>query len=97
MLDERGRPVGNFSVVVFSVDPRRWAFPSRFIALGRPNQQGRFTIAGLPPEDYFVVAVPPIAGTGWQDPEFLESLRSVAQSVTLSEGDAKTLDLRIKK
>jgi protocatechuate 3,4-dioxygenase beta subunit len=97
VLDERGRAIGNYSVVVFSVDPKRWTFPSRFVALGRPNQQGRFKVTGLPPEDYLVVAVPPLAGTEWQDPEFLEGLRNVAQPITVVEGDSKTIDLRIKK
>jgi hypothetical protein len=97
VADASGRPTGRYTVLVFAVDPARWAFPSRFIAIGRPNQNGRFKITGLPPEDYLAVAVPALQGTEWQDPEFLESLRSFAQTVTLGEGDAKTLDLRMKR
>jgi hypothetical protein len=97
VADGSGRPVGGYSVIVFAVDPARWTFPSRFIALGRPNQDGRFKIAGLPPEDYLVVAVPALQGSEWQDPDYLESLRSFAQSLTLSEGEARTLDLKLKR
>ncbi|RPH54714.1 MAG: carboxypeptidase regulatory-like domain-containing protein [Acidobacteria bacterium] len=97
VLDERGRPVGNFSVIVFAVDPRRWTFPSRFVALGRPNQQGRYKITGLPPDEYLAIALAPMTTTDWQDPEFLEGLRSFAQPVTLSEGEARTLDLRLRR
>jgi protocatechuate 3,4-dioxygenase beta subunit len=97
VLDDRGRPMRSYSVVIFSADPRRWAFPSRFVALGRPNQQGQFKVTGLPPDDYLVIAVPPIATTDWQDPEFLESVRALAQAITLSEGDAKTMELKIKQ
>ena len=97
VLDDRGRAIGNFSVIVFAADSRRWTYPSRFVALGRPSQQGQYKIGGLPPEDYLVVALPPITGGEWQDPEFLESLRPLAQPVTLVEGDAKSIDLRLKR
>ena len=50
---------------------------------------------GLPPEDYLVVAIPPVQGTTWQDPEFLALLRGRATAVTLAEGQKQTLDLRL--
>jgi len=65
--------------------------------VGRPNQQGRFAIRGLPPETYGVVAVPNQLGTEWQDPEYLEGLRALAEQVTLGEGEAKTLTLAARR
>jgi hypothetical protein len=95
VMDADGKPVGSYSVVVFSADQTKWTFPSRYIALGRPNQDGRFRVAGLPPENYLVVALPAVQGTAWQDPESLESLRATATPLTLAEGDAKTVDLKL--
>jgi hypothetical protein len=90
-----GKPAPNYAVVIFAADTAKWTFPSRFVALGRPNQQGRYVVRGLPPEDYLAVGVPAVQGQEWQDPEYLERLRSSATSVTLSEGDARTLDLKL--
>jgi protocatechuate 3,4-dioxygenase beta subunit len=97
VTDSDGKPAGNYSVVVFAADQAKWTFPSRYLALGRPNQDGRFRLSGLPPEDYLAIALPGVQGTAWQDPEWLESLRPFATPVTLSEGDAKTVQLKLAR
>jgi len=97
VADEAGRAAGRYTVIAFALDPSRWTFPSRFIAVGRPNQDGRFRVANLPPEDYLVVAVPTLQGTEWQDPDYLASLRSIARHVTLTEGEARTIDLTLRR
>jgi len=33
----------------------------------------------------------------WQDPDFLQQLRSQATPVSLNEGESKTIDLKLKK
>jgi hypothetical protein len=93
--DSDGEPVRDYNVVFYAADPSRWTFPSRFIALGRPNQDGRYLVRGLPPEDYLAVAVGALQGTEWQDPEFLERMRPMATPLTLREGDAKTIELTL--
>jgi protocatechuate 3,4-dioxygenase beta subunit len=97
VVDADGKPAGRYSVIVFAADQSKCTFPSRFIKLGRPNQDGRFKVTGLPPENYLVVALPAVNGSEWQDPEFLETLRSLATPVTLSEDDAKTIDLKLAR
>jgi hypothetical protein len=97
VTDANGRPAGRYNVIIFAADPARWIFPSRFIAVGRPNQDGRFKVIGLPPENYLVIAVPALQGSEWQDPDYLESLRPLAQAITLAEGEARTLDLKLRK
>ena len=97
VTDANGRPTGRYTIVVFAADRSRWTFPSRFLAVGRPNQNGQYKVTGLPPESYLIVAVATIQGSEWQDPEFLEALRPFAQSITVTEGDAKTLDLKLRK
>jgi 5-hydroxyisourate hydrolase-like protein (transthyretin family) len=94
--DDKGS-VTDYAIVFFPSDPTKWIDRSRFVRMVRPTQQGRFDVRGLPPEDYLVVALPNIVGTEWQDPEFLQELRLQATSFTLMDGEAKTLQLMLKK
>lgn len=89
-------PILDYVVVIFPSDPTKWIDRSRFVALGRPNQLGRFEVRGLPPEDYLAVALPNVVQTEWMDPEFLQQLRPLATSFALQEGESKTLDLKLK-
>lgn len=84
-------------MVIFPSDPTKWIDRSRFVALGRPNQFGRFEVRGLPPEDYLVVALPGVVQTEWMAPEFLQQLRPLATSFILQEGESKTLELKLRK
>jgi hypothetical protein len=95
--DERGAPMTDYAVVLFSADRARWAFPSRFIALARPAQSGGFRTAALPPDDYLAAAIPTVNGFEWQDPVLLERLRAIATAFTLTEGESRTLELKLKK
>src|SRR5262249_20725467 len=94
--DDKG-PVGDYALVIFSSDPTKWIDRSRFVQLVRPTQQGRFDVRGIPPEDYLAIALPNVVGSEWQDPDFLKQLRAQATSFVLTEGESKTLDLKLKK
>jgi len=83
--------------VIFSSDPTKWIDRSRFVVLGRPTQQGRFTVSALPPDDYLAIALPSVAGLEYYDPDFLQQLRINATAFSLTEGESKTLDLKLKK
>lgn len=95
VVSAAGEPVRDYAVVVFAVDRARWVYPSRYMALARPDPEGRFEAKGLPPEDYLVIAVPSITGSGWQDPEFLERLRVDATRLLLTEGQSRAIELRL--
>lgn len=94
-VTESDKPVSECSVIVFADEPARWVFPSRYFAQGRPAQQGTFTIQGLPPGNYLAVAVPPVQGTDWQDPEFLQQYLAAATRVSLAEAETKTISLKL--
>jgi hypothetical protein len=94
--DDKG-PVTDYALVFFPSDPTKWIDRSRFVMMARPTQQGRFDVRGLPPEDYLVVALPNVVGPEWQDPDFLQQLRPQATSFGLTEGEARTLELKLKK
>jgi hypothetical protein len=94
--DDKG-PIADYAVVVFASDPTKWAGRSRFVTISRPTKQGRFEVRGLPPEEYFVVALPGLVANEWQDPDFLQQLRPQATTVMLLEGESKTMDLKLKR
>jgi hypothetical protein len=95
LADDKGAPLTDGTAIVFAHDSDRWAEDSRFVRSARPDQQGQYQIKGLPAGEYLAVAVDYVQEGMWNDPEFLESLRRYAQRMTLNEGDAKSLGLKL--
>jgi hypothetical protein len=94
---EGGRPETDATVIIFSEDPARWGFQSRYVRTARPNQDGRYTLLGMPPHDYLVVAVKDLEPGQFQDPEFLDSVRPQALRVSLGENEARVQDLNLAR
>jgi hypothetical protein len=94
VADDGGKPVVDYSVIMFAADRDRWGSNSRFIGVGRPDQAGQFKIRGLPPGEYLAVALAYIEQGAAYDPELLEPLQTKATRVTLG-GDRQVLNLRI--
>jgi hypothetical protein len=96
--DRSGRPSRDCAVVVFPADRRFWFPQSRRIVFRQSNANGEFvfgTAAGLPAGDYFLAAMPDGRPGEQFDPRMLDELAATAVRITLQEGDAKTMDLRI--
>jgi hypothetical protein len=93
--DDRGGMALDATVIVFADDPEKWGPDSRFIKSARPDQQGGFTIRGLPPGRYVAIAVGYLQPGEEQDPDLLEAWRQGATPFTLSEGETHALDLRL--
>jgi hypothetical protein len=91
----RSEPVKDYTVVVFAKDAQRWGFMSRFFQTGRPDQDGRYKVKGLPAGQYYAVAVDYVEPGEATDPEFLERIKTSAASLSLNDGETKTLDLRV--
>ena len=94
--DDKGAAT-DYAIVIFSTDPNKWVDRSRFVVMARPTQQGRFEVRGLPPDQYLVIALPGVTGQEWTDPDFLQQLRVDATAFTLSEGESRVFDLKLKK
>ena len=95
VTDAAGRDVTNYVAVAFSEDQQRWTPLTRAIASVRPDQQGRFSVRGLPPGRYLVAAVDYLPSGQERDPKTLEHLRSRATAVALAEGGAQNLTLTV--
>jgi hypothetical protein len=94
---DRNAPQTDATVIAFSENPERWQYGTRYVRSARPNQDGRYTLRGLPPHDYYIVAVTEVEPGQTQDPEFLDSLRAQAVRVSLGEGENRVQDLKIPR
>ena len=90
-----GGPAKDSSLVLFPTDSTRWKVGSRYIRTARSDQEGRFKMAGMPASDYYIVAVDKVDPAQWGDAQFLERMVPNAKRLTLAEGDAKTVDLKL--
>jgi protocatechuate 3,4-dioxygenase beta subunit len=96
VTDARGDPVKDYAVILFAQDRVRWGAPfNRYFATGRPGDDGRFKIATLPPGNYYAIALDRIDPAQSQDPEFLEGLTRQASTFSLTQGETRTLDLKL--
>jgi hypothetical protein len=95
VTDGRGESVTDYWVLVFPHDRDRWMTGSRYIQSGRPDQNGRFRVSGLPPGEYSLIALDRLDDADSRDPEFLDRVRKAASSFTLMEAETKTFDLRL--
>ncbi len=93
--DPKGAGVTDYTVLLFSADPRHWRPESRFIRALRPDHAGAFATSGLPPGTYLAIAVDDVETGQWFDPEYLESLRQRARRIALEPGQKIDLELTL--
>jgi hypothetical protein len=93
--DGRGQPLADYVLVVFSEDTRLWGAQSRHVQTTRPNQNGTFSIKGLPPGRYLAAVVPALENGLQNDSAVLEQLRPRARGFSLSDGQMLNLNLEM--
>lgn len=95
--NDRGDAVLDAVVVVFPDVETRWTFGSRFIRSTRPDTEGRYELTALPPSNgYRIVAVPSLEDGQAYDPDFLTSVHDSAERLSLTAGETKAVDLRLR-
>ncbi|HZT75052.1 MAG TPA: carboxypeptidase-like regulatory domain-containing protein [Vicinamibacterales bacterium] len=98
VTDGDGHPVAGASIVAFAIDRDRRYPWSRFVQHTTAAADGTFVLAGVPAASYYVAAVTllPVDGDdAWQDAAFQESLVASATTITVGEGERRTLALRV--
>jgi protocatechuate 3,4-dioxygenase beta subunit len=95
VTNARSEPVKEYSAIAFSQDRERWKAAGRYQGIGRPDQDGRFKINGLPPGDYYVIALDKIEQGQSSDPDFLDAIKAKATAITIHDGETRTVDLKI--
>jgi hypothetical protein len=95
ITDDNGMALPDGTLIVFADDPAKWTQDSRFVRAARPDQQGRYEIRGLPAGSYHAVALDYVEDGLWNDPEFLQSLRDLADRVAITEVGTHSLSLKL--
>jgi hypothetical protein len=93
-------PDDGAEVVVFPADSTAWktiGVVSRRSRVERVARDGTFSLRGLPPGEYYVVAISGAMAGDRQDPAFLSSVVGGADRVTLADGGAVSVRLTVKR
>jgi hypothetical protein len=95
VVDERGTPVGDCTVIFFPQDQSQWTSQGQLFGTTRPDQRGRFRITSLLAGRYLAAAVVYLELGAERDPGLLNRLRGSATQVMLGETEARTLSLSL--
>jgi hypothetical protein len=95
LTDDKGAPVADGTIIIFSSDAERWSEDSRFVRSARPDQQGKYQVRGLPAGQYLAVAIDYVEEGMWNDPQYLESISRYGQRLSLGEADTQTVALKL--
>jgi hypothetical protein len=93
VVDQEGHPTWDYRVVLFPNDPARWQPALGLVKTARPNQLGQFALEGVRPGAYFIAAVDG-GDVEWSDAAVLESLKAVANQVTLAAGETRKVQMK---
>lgn len=101
LSDAAGKPMTDYTVMVFPVNEAYWLHGSRRIITAQPGSDGRFTLGGpgpavLPAGEYYLAALTDVSRDEQHDPAFLQSIVAAAIKVTLAPGEKRTQDLAIR-
>ena len=97
VVDDRGRPNGDATVVVFPDDPKFVNPAARALRTIRPDAGGRFTVGGLPAGKYYAAARDYVEDGQQFDPVFLDELKRDAASFELLEGSSANVSLKLPR
>jgi hypothetical protein len=95
IVDDQSKPASDYTLVVYSADPRYWTGQSRRIQSTRPATDGRFTFRNLPAGEYRLAPVLDPEPGSWYDPAFLQQLDNTALRVPIADGEKKEQNLRV--
>ena len=96
LFDQLGRPAPEYAVIVFSTDRAHWTTaPRRLSGVVKVASDGRFSVTGLPPGEYYLGVLTDADPTQLSDISFLEQLAGAAIRITLGEGERKVQDIKM--
>jgi hypothetical protein len=91
-----GRPAADYYVIALPTERDWWKQSARRVKSTRPATDGRFVFADLPAGAYVLAAVDDLEPSDLNDPKFLEALSHAGIPVSLSEGEKKRQDVRLR-
>jgi protocatechuate 3,4-dioxygenase beta subunit len=97
LLDAKGTPLVDGTVIVFAEDSQKWMDGSRWVRSVRPDQAGHYQLRGLPAGAYLAIALDYVEDGTWNDAVYLETLRARTKRFFLDEAGSHTLTLNVIK
>lgn len=97
VIDASNAPV-QATVIVFPASYREWiarGMSTRLTRSGRSGPKGAFALAAMPPRDYLILAVRDEQVPDLQNPAVFDALARSATSLTLVEGETRTVSLKL--
>ena len=91
VVDRKGDPFANATVVAVP-EARFRSRPDRYRKTVA-DQNGRFTLRGISPGDYTLLAWENVDGDAYYNPEFLKAYEGQGSTLRISDGDRKTAQL----
>jgi protocatechuate 3,4-dioxygenase beta subunit len=95
VTNQDGKPVSDYSLVIYPTDEKLWAPQSRRIRSVRPATDGSFAVSNLPPGEYRLAPVLDPEPGAWFDPTYLQQLNASGLHFTLMEGEKKVQNVRV--
>jgi hypothetical protein len=95
VTDAKGNASRDYTVLIFPRDRERWEPTSRYFAVARPDQDGRFKAQFVLPGDYYGIALDYVEQGSNTDPEFLERIKQRATEFSIADTETKALDLKL--
>ncbi len=81
--EENNEMVKGATVLVYSIARKNWVPNSRFIITGQTDHEGRFSLNGIVPGEYFVAALVGHENGSEDDPAYLKEVQSLAKKIDL--------------
>jgi hypothetical protein len=91
--EKNGEPIGN-AVIVAVPELQLRSHLERFRKT-TTDQNGKFTLRGIPPGEYTLFAWDHVEGDAYYDPDFLKTFDTQGTTLRINEGDHKTLQLAV--
>jgi Carboxypeptidase regulatory-like domain len=97
VTDAEGAPVRSCRIVLFGEDKATWFGSSLRTRIGWPNRDGRFSLQGLRPGRYYLIALPPERQIDDQsvDAAILGALVREATALVLGDDEQRVVDLKL--
>ncbi len=91
-----GDVIQGYAVVAFATNPALWYPRSRYTALARPDERGRYRIRGLPGAEYDVIVTRDVDEGDVGNAEILDQLSRTAgvRRLLIKDGERLSLNLR---
>jgi hypothetical protein len=96
VVDDKGKPATEHTLVLYPVDEKYWFFQSRRIRTTRAGEDGRFTFRVVPPGDYRLATLVDPEPGAWYEKAVLSDLESTAVRLSLAEGEKKVENVRVR-